>query len=52
MQCNLTKCEKKEWNRIIILIIAKKVYNVLKRRIGMGFAEDHETLAIKSNPRN
>ena len=35
---------KKEWNRIMILIIAKKVYNVLLCRIGMGFAEDREGL--------
>ena len=38
---------KKEWNRIMILIIAKKVYNVLICRIGIGLAEDHESLVIK-----
>ena len=40
--------KKKEWNRMIILIIAKKVYSVLICRIGMGFTEDHESLVIKS----
>ena len=52
IQCNLTKCEKKKKNRIIILIIAKKVYNVLICRIGMGFTEDHESLVIKSHTSN
>ena len=52
IQCKLTKCEKKELNGIIILIIAKKVYNVLICRIGMGFTEDHESLVIKSHTSN
>ena len=39
-------------NRIIILIIAKKVYNVLICRIGIGFTEDHESLVIKSHTSN
>ena len=40
--------KKKEYIRIIILIIAKKVYNVVICRIGMGSREDHESLFIKS----
>ena len=43
---------KKELNGIIILIIAKKVYNVLICRIGMGFTEDHESLVINSHTSN
>ena len=43
--------KKKEWNWII-LIPAKKVYNVLICRIGMGFTEDHESLVIKSYTSN
>ena len=36
-----------------ILIIAKEVvYNVLIPRIGMGFAEEHESLVIKSHTSN
>ena len=46
----VTKCEKKKKkkNRIAILIIATKVYNVLLCRIGIEFTEDHESLFIKS----
>ena len=44
--------KKKEWSRIIILIIAEKVYNVLICRIGMGFTEDYVSPVIKSHTSN
>ena len=34
------------------MTIAKKVYNVLTCRIGMGFVEDHEILVIKFHASN
>ena len=46
------KKKKKKWNRIIIPIVAKKVYNGLICRIGVGFAEHYESLAIKSHTSN
>ena len=39
---------KKKKNRIAILIIATKVYNVLLCRIGIEFTEGHESLFVKS----
>ena len=44
--------KKKEWNRIIIPITAKKVYIVLISRLGMGFTKDYESLVIKSPTSN
>ena len=58
MLCNLTKSKKNEekkkmeQNNNSNNCLQKYTIIVLICRIGVGFAEDHESFAIKFNPKN